>query len=241
MKLDTTSLGNAVRRLREGLARCEREPADEQVRDGLIQRFEFTYELCHKMLRRYLKQAAASPDEIEQMPFADLIRAGNAQGVLWADWSAWRRFREVRARTSHNIRCQGRLAGRRCDPDVSRRSRGLLCRTAAAARMTRRLHIDLSADQRRLVLNILHAHLSSSTKAWVFGSRATGRARRYSDLDLAIDAGRKLTLDEIARLVEAFSDSDLPYRVEFVDWHDMDDHWRQTIVAERIVLTEAAS
>jgi hypothetical protein len=50
-----------------------------------------------------------------------------------------------------------------------------------------------------------------------------------------------LTLDEIARLVEAFSDSDLPYRVEFVDWHDMDDHWRQTIVAERIVLTEAAS
>ena len=104
MKLDTTSLGNAVRRLREGLARCEREPADEQVRDGLIQRFEFTYELCHKMLRRYLKQAAASPDEIEQMPFADLIRAGNAQGVLWADWSAWRRFREVRAETLRDVR-----------------------------------------------------------------------------------------------------------------------------------------
>jgi hypothetical protein len=43
MKLDTTSLGNAVRPLREGLARYEREEADEQLRDGLIQRFEFTY------------------------------------------------------------------------------------------------------------------------------------------------------------------------------------------------------
>jgi hypothetical protein len=43
MKLDPTSLGNAVGRLREGLARHEREPGDEQVRDGLIQRFEFTY------------------------------------------------------------------------------------------------------------------------------------------------------------------------------------------------------
>jgi nucleotidyltransferase substrate binding protein (TIGR01987 family) len=101
MKLDTTSLGNAVRRLREGLARFEHAPTDEQLRDGLIQRFEFTYELSHKMLRRYLKEGAASPDEIERMPFADLIRAGNAQGLLQDEWSAWRRYREMRARTSH--------------------------------------------------------------------------------------------------------------------------------------------
>lgn len=101
MKLDTTSLGNAVRRLREGLARYERDATDEQIRDGLIQRFEFTYELSHKMLKRYLRETAASPDEIERMPFADLIRAGSGQGLLRSDWSAWRRFREMRARTSH--------------------------------------------------------------------------------------------------------------------------------------------
>ena len=101
MNLDTSSLGNAVRRRREGLARHQREPADEQIRDGLIQRFEFTYELTHKMLKRYLKETAASPDEIDQMPFADLVRSGNAQGLLRDDWPAWRRFREMRARTSH--------------------------------------------------------------------------------------------------------------------------------------------
>jgi nucleotidyltransferase substrate binding protein (TIGR01987 family) len=86
---------------RHHLARCEREPADEQIRDGLIQRFEFTYELSHKMLRRYLKETAASPDEIERMVFADLIRPGSAQGLLRSDWPAWRRFPELRARTSH--------------------------------------------------------------------------------------------------------------------------------------------
>jgi nucleotidyltransferase substrate binding protein (TIGR01987 family) len=101
IKLDTTSLGNAVRRLREGLARYEREPTDEQIRDGLIQRFEFTYELSHKMIRRYLREAAASPDEIERVPFADLIRTANVHGLLRGDWPAWRRFREMRARTSH--------------------------------------------------------------------------------------------------------------------------------------------
>ena len=105
--------------------------------------------------------------------------------------------------------------------------------------MTRPVHIALPAEHRRLVVNILRANLPQSTKVWVFGSRATGRARRYSDLDLAIDAGRRLTLDEIARLTEAFSESDLPYRVDLVDWHDINDRWRETIVAERVALTEA--
>jgi uncharacterized protein len=104
--------------------------------------------------------------------------------------------------------------------------------------MTGPVHIDLPADHRWLVLNILRAHLPPSTQAWVFGSRTTGPARRYSDLDLAIDVGRRLTLDETAGLVEAFSDSDLPYRVDLVDWHDIDDRWRRTIAAERVALTE---
>src|SRR5215468_10465830 len=91
MKLDPTSLGNAAQRLREGLTRHEREPSDEQVRDGLIQRFEFTYELSHRMLRRYLRESAASPDDVERMPFADLIRAGNSQGLVRGDWPVWRR------------------------------------------------------------------------------------------------------------------------------------------------------
>jgi nucleotidyltransferase substrate binding protein (TIGR01987 family) len=108
--LDATALANAVQRLREGLARCAREPADEQLRDGLIQRFEFTYELGHKMLRRYLRETAASLDAFERMPFADLIRAGSAQGLPSAGWPAWRRFREMRSRTSHVYDAQAALA-----------------------------------------------------------------------------------------------------------------------------------
>jgi uncharacterized protein len=105
--------------------------------------------------------------------------------------------------------------------------------------VTRPLDIDLPAHYRRLVLGILRAHLPQGTKGWVFGSRATGRARRYSDLDLAIDAGRRLNLDELAELSEAFSDSDLPYRIDLVDWYDIDDRWRQMIANERVALTEA--
>lgn len=88
-------------RLQEGLERHRREPADDQLRDGLIQRFEFTYEVAHRLLRRYLREVSASPASLDQMTFADLIRTGNEQGLLLGDWPAWRRYRDMRARTSH--------------------------------------------------------------------------------------------------------------------------------------------
>ncbi len=100
-KLDLTSLVNAIDRLSEGLARHFGEPEDEQLRDGLIQRFAFTYELCHRMLRRFIRQGSASPDEVDRMSFQDLIPTANRQGLLLGDWAAWHRYRDQRARTSH--------------------------------------------------------------------------------------------------------------------------------------------
>lgn len=102
--------------------------------------------------------------------------------------------------------------------------------------MTRGAAIDLTDEHRRLVLRVLAAQLPHGSTAWVFGSRATGRARPLSDLDLLIDAGRPLSLDETAILAEAFSDSDLPYRVDVVDWHSVGERFRQRIAEERCEL-----
>jgi len=105
--------------------------------------------------------------------------------------------------------------------------------------MTARL--DLSDDHRRIVLAILGEHLPGGAAVWMFGSRADGRARPFSDLDLAIDAGRPLTLDETARLREAFSDSDLPYRVDLVDRQAIGDDFRKLIDAGRVPLRVPAA
>lgn len=99
--LDISSLENAVERLSEGLTRYQRESSDLQIRDGLVQRFEFTYEISHKMLKRYLSMTSASPDEYTDLPFQDLIRSGNESGLLKSDWPRWRLFREMRGKTSH--------------------------------------------------------------------------------------------------------------------------------------------
>jgi nucleotidyltransferase substrate binding protein (TIGR01987 family) len=104
--LDLTSLVNAIDGLQEGLERHRREPGDDQLRDGLIQRFEFSYELCHRTLRRFIRGTAASPDEVDRMAFQDLIRTASGEDLLLGDWSAWRRYRDLRARTSHTYRAE---------------------------------------------------------------------------------------------------------------------------------------
>ena len=100
-KLDLTPLANAVQRLDEGFARYQQDTTDTQIRDGLIQRFEFTYEISHKMLKRYLESASATPAEYDDMPFSDIVRSGNEQGLLLGNWPEWKTYREMRSKTSH--------------------------------------------------------------------------------------------------------------------------------------------
>jgi nucleotidyltransferase substrate binding protein (TIGR01987 family) len=99
--LDLTPLRRAIERLSEGWVRYERDISDVQIRDGLIQRFEFTYEISHKMLKRFLEISSPTPAHYDEMMFQDVIRSGNEQGLLLGAWPAWRRYREMRAITSH--------------------------------------------------------------------------------------------------------------------------------------------
>ncbi len=91
----------AIQRLEEGFVRYQSDTTDTQIRDGLIQRFEFTHEQGHRILRRYLEYVSANPEQFDETTFQDLIRTGNEQGLLLGEWPDWRKYREMRARTSH--------------------------------------------------------------------------------------------------------------------------------------------
>jgi len=100
-KPDISAFEKAIQRLDEGFQRYDKDVTDTQIRDGLIQRFEFTYELSHKMLKRYLEFASATPAQYDAMPFQDLIRSGNEQGLLLGEWPHWKQYRDMRSKTSH--------------------------------------------------------------------------------------------------------------------------------------------
>lgn len=101
MALDFTPLRNAVARLDEGLSRYLSDTSDEQIRDGLIQRFEFTYDLSTKMLRRAIAATADIPEQVDQMTFPTLIRTANEQNLLLGSWPDWHSYRDMRNITSH--------------------------------------------------------------------------------------------------------------------------------------------
>ena len=95
--------------------------------------------------------------------------------------------------------------------------------------------IDIRPDHWEIVRDILHRHVPHYA-VWAFGSRAKWQAKQYSDLDLAVITDRPLPLDLGARLREDFSESDLPYRVDVIDWASIDETFRRLIEREKVVV-----
>jgi nucleotidyltransferase substrate binding protein (TIGR01987 family) len=98
MMLDLTSFEKAIKSLDEILIRFRNESSDTAVRDAVIKRFEYTYELSHKILRRYLEITEPSK---ENWTFNDLIRIGNKNGLLKSPLEKWEVLRKERNTTSH--------------------------------------------------------------------------------------------------------------------------------------------
>jgi len=125
-KLDLDPLTRAIERLKEGWVRYQQDIGDTQIRDGLIQRFEFTYEISHKMLKRHLEATSANPAEFDDMSFQDLIRLGNERGLIPGSWPEWRNFRDMRAKTSHTYDEDIAIEVVACIPDFQREATFLL-------------------------------------------------------------------------------------------------------------------
>ncbi len=88
--------------------------------------------------------------------------------------------------------------------------------------------LDLTRDQVELVRQIL-AQVVPGLPVLAFGSRVTGRARRFSDLDLVLQTSFPLESGKIAAIREAFSDSDLAIRVDVLDYADLSPSFRNVV------------
>lgn len=89
--------------------------------------------------------------------------------------------------------------------------------------------IHLAPRHLKIVRTILKKHLPQY-EIWVFGSRAHGRnLKPFSDLDLAILADKSLPAKSDAALAEAFSESDLPFKVDLVDFSSVSPKMRRLI------------
>ena len=97
--------------------------------------------------------------------------------------------------------------------------------------------IDLSPDHLSTVKAILAEHVPEC-EVRAFGSRATWTAKDYSDLDLALVGEEPLDWTTLGRLKEAFEESDLPMRVDVLDWRAISESFRNVIERDYVILWE---
>jgi len=106
MTIDLSSLQKAIKKLTTNnrlLSQADplQQETKEAYEDACIQAFEYTYELCHKMLKRCLEQSEASIEVVDQLSFPDLIRKGAEKGLVLHSWDKWTLYRLARNKTSH--------------------------------------------------------------------------------------------------------------------------------------------
>ena len=99
--LDLSSLKQATVSLDEVVGLYQKDLHNALIRDAMIQRFEYTYELGYKMLKRYLELSEPNAEEIDHMSFPTMIRTAAERGLIANGWDKWKLYRDARNITSH--------------------------------------------------------------------------------------------------------------------------------------------
>jgi predicted nucleotidyltransferase len=98
--------------------------------------------------------------------------------------------------------------------------------------------VDAPPAALRTVLAVLERHVPDR-EVRVIGSRVTGAAKPFSDLDLVIMGDTALALRTLAKLRDAFDDSNVPFVVDLVEWAGASDTFRRIISEHSRLLREA--
>jgi predicted nucleotidyltransferase len=96
--------------------------------------------------------------------------------------------------------------------------------------------INLAEKHLAIVKLILNQFLPDA-EIWVFGSRITSNYKKHSDLDLLVRHAEGLDQKLMFKLMDAFEESDLPIKVDVLDWNSIDADF-QEIVAKRYEVLE---
>jgi type I restriction enzyme S subunit len=100
--------------------------------------------------------------------------------------------------------------------------------------------IDITTRNWEEIRRILRTRIPDY-EVWAFGSRVRRTARPYSDIDLAVVADQPLGLALEAALADDFAESDLPFKVDVVDWATTSETFRDRVAREKIVIQSASA
>ena len=97
------------------------------------------------------------------------------------------------------------------------------------------MHKKSTIDYLKLTQQIILKHIDSKMyKVFLFGIRACGNAKHYSDIDIGVLGSVKLNSIVKAEIEAEIDESIVPYKVDIVDFYSVNDEFKKYAL-EKIV------
>jgi predicted nucleotidyltransferase len=90
-------------------------------------------------------------------------------------------------------------------------------------------YINLLKD---LILNLIDRE---NYAVFIFGGRARGRTGKAVDIDIGFLGNGPLAKDHLADIYYAIEESEIPYKVDLVDFYSVDQQFRNIALSEILI------
>lgn len=94
----------------------------------------------------------------------------------------------------------------------------------------------LEDQWKALIKQTVQKYLGNDARVFIFGSRATGTNRKWSDVDVGIVAQEKIPGSKKVEIEYELSESDIPYLVDVVDFQSVNPDFAKVALSSKIDL-----
>jgi len=202
-----SSYKKAMLRLEKAVLLSEERELTELEKSGLLQTFEFCFELAWKTMKDFLNDKGFD----NMIGSKDVIRRAFAEGLI-TDGEMWMSAINDRNLSSHIMMMNSLTSFQKEFADFIFRFSKHFKRQWKTMN-----EFGLSENAVNIIRNIFTSS-KNVARVDVFGSRAKGNYRNGSDIDFAIFGNDKFCYDDLADICGKFEDSDLPYFVDCVNF-----------------------
>ena len=224
------------------------ESIDQEVfRNAIVKGYELAQETSFKLLKRALKDFGHGGKKLETTPIKEILRLAATHGLITLEEvERWFAYTGTTAVTPPMIMVK--VSPKKpwsCYPASSptRRCWKSPCATDSTMRhdraMSRPATVPLNLPKPYLeqVVALLRIH-APQAEVWAYGSRVSGGGHAASDLDLVLrnPANPDTETPGLFDLKEAFIESDLPIRVDVMDWARIPESFHREIERAHVVI-----
>lgn len=95
--------------------------------------------------------------------------------------------------------------------------------------------MSLDDKTKKILKMVIFKYLNSNeVKVFVFGSRATNTNVKFSDIDLGLISAKKIGYNTVLKIEEELENSNIPYRVDVVDFSKVSDKFKE-VASKKVV------